>query len=169
MKMHTLLQSLAPAARRTSLMLALGTALITAPMLAQDTAAPGPPPPPPPPQHEGIHGMHGMHGRHHRQMEHMKKELNLTDDQVNQIKGIDQQSEPQMRALHEDTTLSKEDRHSKMMEMRKEEHEKIRAVLNDEQKEKFDKMMQRHMEKREEHHEKNQAPVPNAEPAPPSV
>lgn len=172
-KTRTILQSFAPAARRTGMLLALGSALIAAPLLAQDAGTA-------PSQQQsqqqqdqtqgnmqGMHGdMHGMHGRHQRQMEHMKRELNLTDDQVTQIKQIHEQGMDQMKALHDNTSMSKQDRHEKMMDLRKDEHGKIRAVLNDEQKEKFDKMMA----KRDEHREKNHERKEDAQPtSPPSV
>lgn len=160
---HTILHSLAPVARRTGMMLALGSALIAAPMLAQDTSTA---PPQQQEQSQGdMHGMHhGMHDRSRGEMEHMKRELNLTDDQVSQIKQIHEQGHDQMKALHDNTGMSQEDRREKMKDLRKDEHDKIRAVLNDEQKEKFDKMMDKRHERREDHkgmkHDHDAAPAP---------
>jgi protein CpxP len=167
-KAQTILQSFAPAARRTGMLLALGSALISAPLLAQDA---GTPPQPQQQQQQdqmqGMHGnMQGMRGRHRRGMQTMKRELNLTDDQMSQIKQIREQGRDPMKALHDNTSMSQEDRRAKMKDMRKDQQDKIRAVLNDEQKEKFDTMMAN----RQEHHKKMHQQNEDAQhTAPPSV
>lgn len=164
MKIDKILCSFVPAAKRTGLMIALGGTLLAAPMLAQhptdnsnNTSTEMTP--------KGETG--GMHGRDRMRMEHMKKELNLSDDQASQIQQIHQQNMQQMQSLHQDTTLSKEDRHSRMMDLRKAEHEQVRAVLNDEQKEKFDKMVKKHEEKHEKRDHKPE--IPDAQAAPPAM
>lgn len=167
-KPQTILQSFAPAARRTGMLLALGSALIAAPLLAQDAGTPPPPQQQQQPMQGDMQGMHhgNMHGMHNGNMQHMKRELNLTDDQVNQINQIHEQGRDQMKSLHNDTSMKQEDRREKMKDLRKDEHEKVRAVLNDEQKEKFDKMMAT----RKEHHEKMHEHNEDAQhTAPPSV
>lgn len=164
MKISNVLHSVLPAARRTGLMLAIGGTLIAAPMFAQQTSdnanntstqmTP-----------QGETG--GMHGHDRMRMEHMKKALKLSDSQVSQIQQIHQQNMQQMQAMHQDSSMSKEDRHSKMMDMRKSEHDQVRAVLNDEQKEKFDKMTAKREEKREDR--KHKPEIPDAQAAPPGM
>lgn len=117
-------------------------AIASAPVWAQ---APQDAPPPPqsdgsaPPPHRGEH----MRERH---LEMMTKHLNLTPDQVAQVKAIDQDGFTQMKALHEDTTTAPADKHAKMKAIHEAQTAKIRAILTDEQKPKFDQMIAREQE-----------------------
>lgn len=123
-------------------MLALCTAtLSTAPMMmAQDNAAPPPQQQdnmgPPAGRHTGPHA--GRHGT--RQVEMLTRRLNLTPDQVTQVKAINADTMSQMKALRDDTTTAKADKRSKMMEIHQASQDKIRNVLTEEQKTKFDAM-----------------------------
>lgn len=145
--------------------LALCTATLSAaPMLmAQDTAAP----PPPPQQQDNMGPPPGAHAgrRGGRQVEMLTKRLNLTPDQVTQVKAIDADSMSQMKALREDTTTAKADKRSKMMEIHQASQDKIRNILTDEQKAKFD-AMQAKMKSRRQSHEGAPAGAP-APPPPP--
>jgi periplasmic protein CpxP/Spy len=108
--------------------LALCTAtLYVAPMMGQDAA------PPPAGHMAGGHGQ--MEGR---QLEMLTKKLNLTPDQVTQVKAIDDDTMAQAKAVHEDTSLSQADKHAKMMDLHKASQDKIRGLLTDEQKTKYD-------------------------------
>ena len=49
-----------------------------------------------------------------------------------------------MQALHQDTSLSQEDRMSKMQQIRQSTNEQIKLSLNPDQQQKFDEMMSRH-------------------------
>ena len=73
-----------------------------------------------------------------RQLEMLTKKLNLTPDQVTQVKAIDDDTMTQAKAVHEDTSLSQADKHAKMMDIHKTAQDKIRALLTDEQKTKYD-------------------------------
>lgn len=90
----------------------------------------------------------GSHGdpaeRQARMLQMMTKRLDLTPDQVTQVKSIQADNETQMQAIHSDTSLQGADRHAKMMDLHKAESDKIRAVLNDDQKAKYDAMEARH-------------------------
>ena len=114
-------------------------------MTAQDA-------PPPPPMHG--HGAMGARGAEmqHKRLEHMTKELNLSTDQVSQIAAIQDDGRKQMMALREAPAVAGEDRHAKMKEMHEAEQGKIKAVLTDVQKAKFDAMMERRHEHRHEGH-----------------
>lgn len=96
----------------------------------------------------GGPGQHDGKGRGMRGMEKMLEQLNLTDKQKAQIKEILEANRPKLEKGKE---LTPEQRREKMMAHREELHKKIRAVLNAEQKVKFDKMlkeMKERMEKR---------------------
>ena len=114
-------------------------AIGTTPMWSQATQQDGPPP-----QSDGSAPPHhrGEHMQEHR-IEMMTKRLGLTPDQVTQVKAIDQDGMSQMMALHQDTSLAPADKHSKMKAIHETETAKIRAVLTDDQKPKFDAMLAR--------------------------
>lgn len=144
--------------------LALCTATLSAaPMLmAQDNTAPAPqqqdnmgPPP----------GGHGRGMRDGRQVEMLTKRLNLTPDQVTQVKAIDDDQMSQMKALRDDTSTSREDKRSKMMAIHQASQDKIRNVLTDEQKTKYDAMLAK-MQSRRQNREGGDAGAPPPPPPP---
>jgi protein CpxP len=143
--------------------LALCTATLSAApmMMAQDNTTA---PPPPPTQQDNMGpGGHGDRGGD-RQIERLTKHLDLTPDQVTQVKAIDADTMSQMKALRDDTTTAKADKHSKMMEIRQASQDKIRGVLTDEQKPKYDAMLEK-MKKREQQHEGGEGAAPPPPPA----
>jgi protein CpxP len=81
-----------------------------------------------------------------QQLERLSKALNLTDDQKQQIRPILQDRQEKMQGVRSDASLSREDRMNKMRSTFEETNSKIRAVLNDEQKQKFDQRQQRRRE-----------------------
>jgi Spy/CpxP family protein refolding chaperone len=127
--------------------LALCTAtLSTAPMLmAQDNTAPAPAQQ----QDNMAPGGHGRGMRGGRQVEMLTKRLNLTPDQVTQVKAIDADQMSQMKALRADTSTPQADKRSKMMEIHQASQDKIRNVLTDEQKTKYDAMQSKMKERRQ--------------------
>ena len=121
--------------------LAIGaTALGTLPAMAQEPSAP------PPGQDGPRHG--GMRGN---QVEFLTKKLNLTPDQVTQVKAIDADAMNQMKALHEDTSVAGPDKRAKMMDIHRTSQDKIRALLTDDQKTKFDALQAQMRERRGDH------------------
>ena len=129
-------------------LLALCTSALAVPVLAQDA-------PPPPPQSQGGPGGPGSGGpgrggpeQQQRQLDMMTKRLNLTPDQVTQIKAIQADGRTKMMAMRDDTSMSQDDRRSKMMAMRQDEQSKIRGVLTDDQKTQYDAMQKQMQERR---------------------
>ena len=113
--------------------LAIGaTALSALPAMAQEPSAP-----PPQGQAGPEHGGRGMRGN---QVEFLTKKLNLTPDQVTQVKAIDADTMTQMKALRSDTSLTPDEKKPKMMDIHKASQGKIRALLNPDQQTKFDAM-----------------------------
>lgn len=74
------------------------------------------------------------------QLNHLSSKLNLTDDQKTQIKPILQDQQDQMAALMSNNSASREETHAKMRDIHEKSNAKIRAILTDDQKAKFDKM-----------------------------
>jgi protein CpxP len=147
--------------RRVLLGLACTAALTAAPLIAQDST--GTPQTQQQPPQDGGRPRGG--DMQERQIEHLTRALNLTPDQVSQVKAIQVSSRQQMMALHSDTTTAPADRHARMMSLRQTEQSNIRAILSDEQKAKFDTMQAKMRERRETHQQGEQAPPP---PPPPS-
>ena len=109
------------------LILLAGLALLAAPAVrAEDPATPSDKP-------EHKRGPGAM-------MERAAKELNLTDDQQAKWKAIGADEKAALDALKADTTVAKEDKRAKMMEITKNFADQRRAVLTDDQAKKFDEM-----------------------------
>lgn len=105
----------------------------------------------PPPAHRGGEHMDPAERQAHM-LQMMTKRLTLSPDQVTQIKSIQADTGTQMQALHADTSVQRPDRHAKMMDLHKAETDKIRAVLNDDQRSKFDAMTAKRQERMHEPH-----------------
>jgi periplasmic protein CpxP/Spy len=88
-----------------------------------------------------------------RQVNMLAKRLNLTDEQKTQIMPILTDRQQQMKSIHEDTSLSQQDRRAKMHSIFEDSNTKIKAVLNDDQKQKYDQMQQQRRERMQQHHE----------------
>jgi protein CpxP len=96
----------------------IGTiALVALPVMAQDPAAP--PPPPPQGQAGPQNGRGGPGGMRRNQVDFLTTKLNLTPDQVTQVKAIDDDSRKQVMALREDTSIAGADKRTKMMDIHK--------------------------------------------------
>lgn len=78
-----------------------------------------------------------------RMMHHMTKSLDLTDTQQEQVKAIFESKKPEMEALHE-----------QMKALRESTNTEIKAILNDEQKAKFEEQLERREEKRQKHRDR---------------
>lgn len=84
-------------------------------------------------------------------LEHMSKELNLTDDQKTKIKPILEEQSKQMQDLRQNTSASQEDRRAKMKQIHENTTSQIRSTLTSDQKKKLDEMKSEHSERGEEH------------------
>jgi Spy/CpxP family protein refolding chaperone len=73
-------------------------------------------------------------------IKHLSKKLNLTDDQQAKLKPILEDQRKQMEQIHGDSSLSREDRFSKMQALRQSADTQIKSVLTEEQQKSFDKM-----------------------------
>lgn len=99
----------------------------------------------PPAQESGDH-KHGAHmgpgmSNVDDHVKELTTKLNLTSDQQTKVKTILDEHHQQMKATMNDQSLSKEDKHAKMKGMHDSVHAKVREVLTDDQKPKFDAMV----------------------------
>jgi protein CpxP len=134
--------------RRTVVATAFLVALISLYMVpgtafGQDQQAP-----PPPPAQSGQQSEPGIsHHMGRRQMpsvndqlKHLSSRLSLTDDQQAKLKPILEDQRKQLEQTHNDSSLSREDRFSKMQQLRQNSDSQIKSVLNEDQQKNFDKM-----------------------------
>jgi protein CpxP len=136
-------------------MLAVCTMAVSAmPALAQDSPAPQQDQATPP-NGRGGHG----HGQE-RQLQMLTEKLSLTPDQVTQVKAIQDDSRTQMMALRNDSSIAGPDKRAKMMDIRKASQDKVRGVLTDDQKPKYDAMLAQRQERRQGRQGEEGAPPP---------
>jgi periplasmic protein CpxP/Spy len=94
---------------------------------------------------------HRRHADPQQQVNRLGKRLNLTDDQKNQILPILTDRQQQMKSIHDDSSLPQQDRRAKMRSLWQDSDAKIKAVLNDDQKQKYDQMQQQRRERMQQH------------------
>lgn len=82
---------------------------------------------------------------------HLGKKLNLSNDQISQIKPILADRQQQMESLRSDTTLSRQDRRAKAQAIQQDSKGKIEALLNDTQKQQYEQMLAERREHHKEH------------------
>jgi protein CpxP len=133
-------------------------ALGALPVIAQDAPATpqgqaGPPP-------QGRHGDPAEREQH--QIEFLTKKLNLTPDQVTQVKAIDDDARTQAMAVHNDTSIPQSDKRAKMMSIHQASQDKIRALLNDDQKAKYAAIQAKQQERWQNH--EGGTPPPSSQP-----
>ena len=118
--------------------LVLFAAVLTFAQTSQESQAPTPD------KHAGMYH-NGDSADQHLQM--LSEKLNLTDDQKAKLKPVLQDQMQQMKAVREDSSLSEEQKRTKMKSIHESLHDQINAVLTPEQQAKFKQMKQEHMQK----------------------
>jgi len=81
------------------------------------------------------------------QLKRMTKDLNLTADQQAKIKPILVDERKKMEDARNDTSTDRQTMRHKMMQIRQDTNDQVRALLDDKQKEKFDKQEQERQER----------------------
>lgn len=110
-----------------------------------------------PSQDNAMHRRGGMDPAQRTQ--ELTQKLKLNSDQQSKVLSIYESAKSQMESLHKDSSMSQEDRRSKMMEIRRNADAQVREVLDSNQQRKWDEM-----EARREQHMQNgrQGPQPDA-------
>ncbi len=75
-----------------------------------------------------------------RRTQQLTKQLNLPSDQQSKVQGILESERSQIENLRQDSSVSQQDRHSKMMDIHQSTNTQIRALLDSTQQAKWDKM-----------------------------
>ena len=117
--------------------------LATGLVLAGQNSAPQTP-------HQGHEAMGAAASSPDAHLQMLTEKLNLTDEQRTKLKPILQDQAQQVKAVHDDTSLSQEQKSSKMKALHASFRDQINAVLTPEQQAKFKEM--RH-EGAEKHHQ----------------
>jgi protein CpxP len=117
-----------------------------------------------PPSHDNSMRRHGPPDPAQRTQE-LTRKLKLTSDQQPKVLDALQSERSQMESVHQDTSLSQQDRHAKMMDIHKTSDTQIRALLDSTQQKKWDEMQA----KREQwgHNGHHGTPQGGDQPAPP--
>ena len=79
-----------------------------------------------------------------KRTEMLTKRLKLTADQQPKVLDILKSAQSQMQSLRSDSSVSQEDRRSKMMDIHKTSDDQIRALLDANQQKKWDAMQSEH-------------------------
>ncbi len=117
--------------KRSSEVLLFAVALAVAALVPALNAQDNPP--------AGKKGAHGPRGGMPRPIEMLidhRQEIGLSDDQVAKLKALQEATRPQVEAIMQDQSLSREDKREKMQAIMKDSRAKIDAILTPEQREK---------------------------------
>jgi Spy/CpxP family protein refolding chaperone len=108
----------------------------------------------------------GNGGWHHgppdpaQRTQELTRKLKLTADQQTKVQEILQSEHSQMETLHQDASLSQQDRRTKMMDIHKTGDAQIRALLDSNQQKKWDEMQAKREQWGQGHHHGDQQPPP---------
>jgi periplasmic protein CpxP/Spy len=116
-----------------------GLAYSVTPLIAQDNPSPAQEATPPagPPEHS-----HGYFDPA-RRTDMLAKHLKLSSDQQAKVLDTLKSAQSKMEGLRSDTSMPREEKRSKMMEIRKDSDDQIRALLDENQQKKWDQMQSR--------------------------
>lgn len=95
-----------------------------------------------------------------RTIEHLTKQLNLTPDQVTQVRAIYKDGNTQMMSIRGDSSIPREDKREKLKALHESSRAKVREVLTEEQKPKFDEMIAHQQDRMERRDGDHGAPPP---------
>ena len=131
-----------------------------------------PPPPPAQSDQQPGQGMGGHMGGGRQmpsvddQIKHLTKRLKLTDDQQTKLKPILEDQRKQMGQIRDDASLSRQDKFSKMQELRQSSDTQIKSVLTEDQQKNFDKMRAEQQDRMKQWHKggDNAPPAAGANP-----
>ncbi len=95
-----------------------------------------------------------------QQIQRMQKQLNLSDDQMSQIRPILADAQKQSMDVRSDTSLAQPDRRAKMMAIHQDSMAKVKSVLTADQRVKFDQMMDKQRQRMQERMQDRQNSAP---------
>lgn len=102
-------------------------------------------------EHKGGMRFMRKHGAH--RFERMKKDLNLTDDQVTALKKNHEDMEQKFKALRDDKSLTADQKKVEIKKFREQQHESLKSILTADQLQKLEQQKKKH------NHHRQQPPV----------
>jgi protein CpxP len=144
--------------KHSLLALSLAGLIYAAPAFAQNAA---PDQSAPNAQQQQWHGHGEMDPAKHAEM--LTKKLNLTPDQQTKVQEIFKSEQSQMQSMHGDSSMSRDDRHSKMMEIHKASGDQVRAILDPTQQKKWDEMQANREQRMHDHQKGGQMSPPSSD------
>ena len=93
-----------------------------------------------------------------KRADRLATQLQLSSDQKAKLEDILKSEQSQMQNLRSDSSVSREDRHSKMMDIHRTSDDQIRALLNADQQKKWDAMQEKRQQRMGRHHHGGQQP-----------
>jgi protein CpxP len=148
--------------KHSLLALTLAGLIYAAPAVAQNATPNAAPDQQTPNTGEMHHGHGGPMMDPAKRTEHVARKLSLTADQQAKVKEIFTTEQSQMEALHNDSSLSQQDRRSKMMGIHKSSDDQVRALLDSTQQKKWDEMQANREQRMQGHHHGGQ-PQPDSD------
>lgn len=150
--------------KHSLLALSLAGLIYAAPAVAQNAAQNAAPNAAPPDQQSAPNAQQQQwRGHGHGEMDPAKhagmlaRKLTLTADQQTKVQEIFKSEQSQMESMHSDSSMPRDQRHAKMMEIHKASDDQVRALLDPTQQKKWDEM-QANREERQGHRHGGQAP-----------
>lgn len=107
--------------------------------------------------------------RHGRRMHELTKELNLTPDQQTRIKPIFQQAHAQAKTIRQDTTLSQDQKRSKIKELHENTMAQLNGILTPEQQTQLKQLQEQRKAQWQQRHQQQQQQQPAAPQATPGA
>lgn len=100
-------------------------------------------------QQQGPHrrGPRARRAARRHNMQELAEKLNLTDDQKKQFQQIRQNSMEQAKAIHNDSSLTQDQKREKQIALRKQSHQEMFKVLTQEQQAQLKQMREEHRQK----------------------
>jgi len=138
--------------KHSLLTLALAGLICAAPAVAQNA-----PDQQPPATGESMHHGRGPMMDPAQRTAHLTKKLNLTADQQAKVQDIFKSEQSQMQSLHNDSSMSRQDRRAKMMDIHKTSSDQVRALLDATQQKKWDEMQANREQRWQGHHKDGQS------------
>ncbi|HEY1272063.1 MAG TPA: hypothetical protein VGF08_08765 [Terriglobales bacterium] len=84
------------------------------------------------------------------QLKQLTNKLQLTEDQQSKIRPILADQRKQASDILHDSSLPRQDRRSKIMDLRESTDKQVKSVLNEDQQKKFDEMRQKQQDRRKQ-------------------
>ncbi|HTR23420.1 MAG TPA: hypothetical protein VMI10_05505 [Terriglobales bacterium] len=137
--------------KHSLLKLALAGLISAAPVVAQNA------PDQQQPSAEPMHHGHGPMMDPSQRTAHLTRKLNLTADQQAKVQDIFKSEQSQAESLHNDSSMSRQDRRAKMMEIHKTSDAQVRALLDAAQQKKWDEMQANREQRWQGHHKGGQS------------